>query len=65
MHVRMILEEIRIAEGLSVKELSIASGVSQTHIRDIESGRRKPSLETAVKLAHALNKSILEIFLEE
>ena len=40
------LKQIRTAKGYSVYKLSQLSGVSETHIRDLERGDRNPSLDT-------------------
>ena len=40
------LKEIRKAKNISVYKLSQLSGVSETHIRDLERGDRNPSIDT-------------------
>jgi transcriptional regulator with XRE-family HTH domain len=48
------LKELRTKRGLSQSGLASASGRSLGVIRDYEQGKRKPTLESAVKLAKAL-----------
>ncbi len=44
--------------GLSQKELAHLSGLSETVINNYENGRRKPKLETIVKIASALHTEV-------
>jgi transcriptional regulator with XRE-family HTH domain len=57
------LKAYREAAGFSQPGLAEYSGVPVGTIRDYEQGRRAPLLETAAKLAHALEQP-LEAFLE-
>lgn len=43
---------------MTLKQLSIKSGVSTTHINDIENGEKGASLEVMVRLAKAFNLPI-------
>jgi len=52
------LRTIRTEAGLSVSALAAASGISPSYVCDLESGRRKPSLALASKLAKALRVSL-------
>ena len=47
------IKEKRISEGLSLREASKLSGVSHTHIRDIENGRSVPSFEMVITFLRA------------
>lgn len=58
MKIILLIKQIRREENLSLKQLSIRSGVSTTHINDIEKGEKGPSLEIMIKLAKALDTSI-------
>lgn len=58
------LKSFREAAGWSQPELAANSGVPVGTIRDYEQGRRKPLLDTAVKLARALRQP-LEAFLPD
>jgi transcriptional regulator with XRE-family HTH domain len=48
------LRELRTAKEMSRKELAKASGLGNGTVRDYEQGKRKPSFESAVRLATAL-----------
>ena len=43
--------------GISEEELAEKPGISQSFLCDIEQGRCKPSIDTAVKLAQVLDVS--------
>jgi len=51
------LKEIRKAKKISVYKLSQLSGVSETHIRDLERGDRNPSIDTLSRLSAWYNAS--------
>jgi len=55
------LQRVRLEAGLSQGGLALASGVPAATIKNLEIGRRAPLLETALKLAAALNVS-LDVF---
>lgn len=50
-----VLKLLRIAREMSSKELSIEMGVSQSYISEIESNKKKPSMEMLSKYSEALN----------
>lgn len=51
------MKNLREIRGMSQLDLSLASGISQTSISQIESGKKKPSLATFLKLCDALGVS--------
>ena len=53
----MNIRERREQLGISQKELAEKAGISQSFLCDIEQGRCKPSIDTAVKLAQVLDVS--------
>ena len=58
----MNIKEMREQLGISQKELAEKVGISQSFLCDIEQGRSKPSIDTAVKLAEALNIDDIKFF---
>lgn len=48
------LRRLREQRGLSVRDLARAAPVSKSHIHDLETGRRRPTMETAAALDRAL-----------
>lgn len=57
--------EYRKNKGLSQKDLSKLTGISQTYISKIEDEQREITVTKAVKLSKALNVSILDLLSEE
>lgn len=58
---RPTLASLRLAAGLSQRQLADRCGVEQPHISRYESGRYEPKINTATCLADALNVS-LDVF---
>ena len=58
------LKKIRTSKGCSVYKLSQISGVSETHIRDLERGDRNPSLDTIDRIAKTFGMSVSELLNE-
>lgn len=52
------LHQLRLDAGLTQEKLSIATGLSQTYISGIETGKRNPSIKTLDKIAKALGVSL-------
>jgi len=61
----MQLELIRKEAKLSIYELSKRSGISQPYIKDLESGKKSPTLRTLEKLAAALGISVGQLINEQ
>ena len=53
---------LRKRRGLTQEQLGWASGLHQTAVTRIESGERKPTLETILKLAAGLEVPPAELF---
>ena len=58
----MNIKERREQLGISQKELAEKVGMSQSFLCDIEQGRSKLSIDTALKIAEALNIGDLKFF---
>ena len=58
----MNIKERREQLGISQKELAEKVGISQSFLCDIEQGRSKPSIDTALKIAEALNIEDIKFF---
>ena len=58
----MNVKERREELGMSQKELAEKAGISQSFLCDIEQGRSKPSIDTALKIAEVLNISDVKFF---
>ena len=53
-----VIKNARIKNGLSQEQLAEQLGVSPTHVKHMESGRRKPSVEILFQLAYILHFSL-------
>ena len=58
----MNIKERREQLGISQKELAEKAKISQSFLCDIEQGRCKPSLDTAIKIAQVLNIADIKFF---
>lgn len=56
-----LLKKTREQQGLTQRALSNRSGVLQGFISAMEAGNKKPSLETAYRLAQALGVKVDEL----
>jgi len=56
------VERIREKRGLTQEQLGWAAGMHQTAVTRIESGERKPTLDTIIKLARGLEVPPAELF---
>ncbi len=62
MKVEILLKEIRQERNINLKKLSKKSGVSTTHINDIENNIKSPSLYVMIRLAKALEVDITKLY---
>ena len=58
----MNIKEKREELGISQKELAEKIGISQSFLCDIEQGRCKPSIDTAIKIAQVLDVADIKFF---
>lgn len=58
----MDIKKIREELNMSQRELAEKAEISQQFVCDIEAGRRKPSIDTAIKIAKVLNITDIESF---
>lgn len=56
------IREIREQQNMSIRQLAELSGVSKSHISDIESGRRMPTVYILCVLATAMEVQPAELF---
>ena len=56
------IKERREQLGISQKELAKKAEISQSFLCDIEQGRSKPSIDTAIKIAQVLNVADIKFF---
>ena len=53
---------IRQQKGITLKRLSLKTGISTTHLCDIENNLKTPSLTYAILIAKALKVNINELY---
>lgn len=57
-----LIKQYRISHNYSVNKLANLAGISQSFLRDIEMGKKNPSVETLSYLCTALNISLADFF---
>lgn len=62
LNIELLIKEIRKQKNITLDELSRRSGVSKTHINDIENNRKEPTLTIAISIAKALNVQLTDLF---
>lgn len=62
LHIELLIKEIRKQKNITLDELSKRSGVSKTHINDIENNIKEPTLTIAISIAKALNVQLTDLF---
>lgn len=65
MEVGKRLKELREMRGITVNRLANMAGLSQSFLREIELGNKKPTVETLFYFCEALGVSLSEFFSEE
>lgn len=56
------VREVRKDKGITQADLAEQVGVARVSILSIEKGRYIPTIETALKISHALDTSLEELF---
>ena len=62
MHVDILLKQVRQKKKITLNKLSDKSGISSTHINDIENNLKSPSLLVMIRIAKALDVEITELY---
>ncbi|MHC1695862.1 MAG: helix-turn-helix domain-containing protein [Eubacteriales bacterium] len=62
MDVSSRIKSLREKKGLTVNGLAIKSGISQSFLREIELGNKKPTVETLSVLCDTLDISLKDFF---
>jgi transcriptional regulator with XRE-family HTH domain len=58
------LKEILAQKGVTLKEFSATSGISQSNLSNYINGNISPTLDTLNKIAHHLNIEVVDLFKE-
>ena len=62
MRVEILLKEKRKERNLTLAQLSEKTGISTTHINDIENNIKEPSISMMVRIAKALDLKIEDLY---
>ena len=62
MHVEILVKEIRKKNRITLSQLSAKTGISVTHINDVENGLKEPGLSVLVRLSRALDVPITDLY---
>lgn len=62
MRIKILIKEIRKEKNLTLEQLAEKTGISKTHINDVENEIKEPGLSVMVRLAKALNVKITELY---
>ena len=62
MRIQIKVKEIRIQKNMSLAKLSERTGLSTTHINDVENGLKEPGIRVLVLLAKALKVPITDLY---
>lgn len=62
MRVEILLKEKRKERNLTLAQLSDRTGISTTHINDIENNIKEPSISMMVRIAKALDLKIEDLY---
>lgn len=62
MHIEILLKQIRKQKKLTLEQLAERTGISKTHINDVENNLKEPSLSIMVRLSKALDVQITDLY---
>lgn len=62
MRVEILLKEKRKERNLTLAQLSDKTGISTTHINDIENNIKEPSISMMIRIAKALDLKIEDLY---
>ena len=54
MRIEILIKPIRISKNITLAQLSRMTGISDTHINDVENNLKEPGISILVRIAHAL-----------
>ena len=62
MRVEIVLKEKRKEKKFTLSQLSSKTGISTTHINDIENNIKEPSISMLVRIAKALDVKVEDLY---
>ena len=58
MKIEIKIREVRESKGMSLNELSRQTGISKSHLSNIERGEKEPGISVLVRIAMTLNVDV-------
>ena len=62
MKIEILLKSIRINKKITLDKLSQMTGISSTHITDVENSLKEPGISIMVRIAYALKVDINDLY---
>lgn len=62
MRVVILVKSIRKKKNLTLEQLSERTGISKSHINDVENENKEPGISIMVRLAKALDVEITDLY---
>ena len=62
MKIEILLKSIRINKKITLDKLSQMTGISSTHINDVENNLKEPGISIMVRIAYALKVDINDLY---
>lgn len=62
MHIEILLKQKRKEKNITLAQLSEKTGISTTHLNDIENNLKEPSISMMVRLAKGLDLKMEELY---
>lgn len=62
MHIEILLKQKRKEKNITLPQLSERTGISTTHLNDIENNLKEPSISMMVRLAKGLDLKMEELY---
>ena len=63
MHVKILIKDVRKEKNITLSNLARKSGISVSHLSDIENNRKTPSILVMVLVAKALEVPITDLYM--
>ncbi len=62
MKIEILIKPIRINKKITLNQLSRLTGISATHINDVENNLKEPGLSIMIRIAYALKVDITDLY---
>lgn len=62
MHIEFKIREIRKSKNITIAKLSELTGISKSHLSNIERGEKEPSISILIRIALALKVDEKELY---